>query len=166
MEDWNALAADCIVVSCCCQCLILQIAVFILLKIPCRLFQKTKRFAKKRFRHSRRRRKSLEKTSYLSEGQLVEGPGCSMRDGEDGFFIDVSERGGRCMEEVEKALQEMSQKGVFGFGSFWGRESGGSFSGCVCDHQGFDSSVVQLHLIEIVGSAATNIRGSKSILYA
>ncbi|KAL3751423.1 hypothetical protein ACJRO7_012276 [Eucalyptus globulus] len=156
MEDWNALAADCIVVSCCCQCLILQIAVFILLKIPCRLFQKTKRFAKKRFRHSRRRRKSLEKTRYLSEG-----PGCSMRDGEDGFFLDVYERGGRCMEEVEKALQEMSQKGVFGFGSFWGRESG-----CVCDHQGFDSSVVQLHLIEIVGSAATNIRGSKSILYA
>ncbi|KAF8042033.1 hypothetical protein BT93_A0588 [Corymbia citriodora subsp. variegata] len=166
MEDCNMLAADCIVVSCCYQCLVLQIAVFILLKIPSRLFQKTKQFAKKRFRRFRRRRKSLEKTSHLSEGQLVEGPGCSIGVGEDGFFLDVSERGGPCMEEVEKVLEEMSQKGVFGFGSFWGGESGGSFSGCVCDHQGFDSSVLQFHLIEIVGSVPTNIRGSKSVLYA
>lgn len=94
----------------------------------------------------------------------MEGPGCSIGAGEDGIFLDMSGRSGWCMEEVEKALEEMSQKGVFGFGSFWGRESGGSFSGCGRDHQGFDSSVVQFH--EIVGSPATNIRGSKSILYA
>ncbi|KAI3423476.1 uncharacterized protein J3R85_010972 [Psidium guajava] len=143
MEDWNALAADCIVVSCCCQCLILQIVVFVLLKTPRRLFQKTKQFAKKRLRHSRRKRKGLKMTRHLREGRVVEGPGCS---------IDESGRGGRCMEEVEKVLEEMSQKGVFGFGSFWGRENGGSFSGCVCDHQGFDSGVVQFHLIEIVDS--------------
>ncbi|XP_048136009.1 uncharacterized protein LOC115727458 [Rhodamnia argentea] len=166
MEDWNALAADCIVVSCCCQCLILQIVVFVLLKVPCRLFQKTKQFAKKRFRHSRRKRKSLEMTRHLREGRVVEGAGSSIGVGEDRVFLDVSGRGGRCMEEVEKVLEEMSQKGVFGFGSFWGGENGGSFSGCVCDHQGFDSSVVQFHLIEIVDSSATDIRGSKSIIYA
>ncbi|KAI6686242.1 hypothetical protein NL676_032155 [Syzygium grande] len=164
MEDWNALAADCIVVSCCCQCLVLQIAIFILLKIPCRLFQKTKQFAKKRFWCSRRKRKTLERTRHLHEGRPVEGPGCSIGAGEDGIFLDMSGRSGWCMEGVEKALEEMSQKGVFGFGSFWGSESGGSFSGCGRDHQGFDSSVVQCH--EIVGSSATNIRGSKSILYA
>lgn len=28
---------------------------------------------------------------------------------------------GCCMEEVEKVLEELSSKGEFGFGSFWGR---------------------------------------------
>ena len=30
---------------------------------------------------------------------------------------------GQCMEEVEKVLEQLSMKGEFAFGSFWGRNS-------------------------------------------
>lgn len=77
----------------------------------------------------------------------------------DGFFvgslgIQVDQRlgmdGGHhhgCMEEVEKVLEELSQKGEFAFGSFWGRKGSGSFSSCE-----FDDINVEYQIIEMIGS--------------
>lgn len=72
------------------------------------------------------------------------------------FSIQVDSRlamdGGRhgcgsCMEEVEKVLEELSQKGDFAFGSFWGRKGSGSFSSCE-----FDNINAEYQIIEMIGS--------------
>lgn len=51
-----------------------------------------------------------------------------------------------CMQEVEKALEEFSQRGEFAFGSFWGRDNSRSPSA----PQEFDQSVVQFEVVEVV----------------
>ncbi|KAG8639055.1 hypothetical protein MANES_14G095101v8 [Manihot esculenta] len=61
MEDCNILAADCVVISCCCQCLILKIIIFILLKLPYKIIRKTREYTKKKLRI--RYRKQAEKTT-------------------------------------------------------------------------------------------------------
>ncbi|XP_052186087.1 uncharacterized protein LOC127797322 [Diospyros lotus] len=131
MEDPNMLAADCIVISCCCQCLVLQI-IIILLKLPSKLARKTSRYAKKKL--CRRRRKvTIEKKmdEYGDEYQEEEG-------------FDVNEWQGCggccCMEEVEKVLEELSQKGRFAFGSFW----------CGEELESSPQSAINYHLIEMV----------------
>ena len=48
MEDCNMLVADCIAISCCAQCLILQIIIFVLRGLRCKLIRKTKEYAKKK----------------------------------------------------------------------------------------------------------------------
>ncbi|CAL5396494.1 unnamed protein product [Camellia sinensis] len=138
MEDRNTLASDCIVISCCCQCLILQIVVFILLKLPYKLVQKTKQYAKKKLGHRKR-----EKTMIDDDRD----------DDRKGFGIDDECHGYECcMEEVEKVLEELSQKGEFAFGSFWGRDESGSLPRTsVVAKQDFNRhNVVQCHLIEMV----------------
>ena len=49
-----------------------------------------------------------------------------------------------CMEEVERVLEEYSQRGQFAFGSFWGRGES--------DQEEFETNVVHYHLIEVIGS--------------
>lgn len=56
-----------------------------------------------------------------------------------------------CMEEVENVLGELSEKGEFAFGSFWGRD--GSDTETAATHSAnfcYESSVLQYHLIEMV----------------
>ncbi|KAK3222683.1 hypothetical protein Dsin_009708 [Dipteronia sinensis] len=144
MEDGSMLAADCVVISCCCQCLILQVLIFCLLKLPCKLIRKTKEYAKKKFRQRRRskgkiiRKVKKRKSRYREELMEFHGGGCGrielLKGGEDG-----------CMEEVERVLEEFSQKGEFAFGSFWGREGEGP-------SEEFDFSVVQFEFVEIISS--------------
>lgn len=62
---------------------------------------------------------------------------------------------GSCMEEVESMLGDFSQKGEFAFGSFWGRQ-GLKASTCVAK-QGFDISLVQFELVEILDSCRYHI---------
>lgn len=148
MEDWNMLAADCVVISCCCQCLILQIIIFILLKLPQKLVRKTKEYAKKKLWH----RKKEEKITESIRGRFQDE---FMKFHEESIRIQVEELHGghgcgNCMEEVEWVLEELSQKGEFAFGSFWGRE-GSSSSAISVTKQEFDSSVAQFELVEIVG---------------
>lgn len=40
----------------------------------------------------------------------------------EGFCLKEWRGCGNCMEEVEKELEDMSRKGEFAFGSFWGGE--------------------------------------------
>ncbi|XP_024018322.1 uncharacterized protein LOC21409214 [Morus notabilis] len=127
MEDGNALAADCIVISSCCQCLILQIIVFVLLKIPYKLIRKTRDFAKKKLQRRKRR------------GKMV---------------INMKSDCGCCMKEVEKVMEELSQKGEFSFGSFWCKEEESAEifpASCVQKHES-DDGFVRYQLIKMVGS--------------
>ncbi|KAI3734039.1 hypothetical protein L6452_13499 [Arctium lappa] len=108
-QDWNMIAADCFVLSCCCcQCLILQILVFLLLKLPTRLFRKTKQYMKRKFGI---RRKVARCAAAVIGGQRPQAPRRRV------MVEDLRWDG--CMEEVEKVLEEMCEKGEFGFGSFW-----------------------------------------------
>ncbi|XP_041014200.1 uncharacterized protein LOC121257305 [Juglans microcarpa x Juglans regia] len=155
MEDPNMLAADCVVISCCCQCLILQILIFVLLKLPYKLIRKTRDYAKKRLRQRKKDDDKIterEIDQYYDDDSFVGMHGESFRIQVDGLFRDGDHGCGSCMEEVEKVLEEMSQKGEFAFGSFWGRKgSSGSLSTCVAKHE-FDDRIVQYQIIEMIES--------------
>ncbi|KAJ9140657.1 hypothetical protein P3X46_031276 [Hevea brasiliensis] len=123
MEDCSMLAADCVVISCCCQCLILQI-IFILLKLPCKLIRKAKEYAKKKlgtlYRKQAERRTESVKVRFQDD---------SVEFHEGSIKIQIEELNGShglgsCMEEVERVIGDFSQKGEFAFGSFWGRGKG------------------------------------------
>ncbi|KAL3510903.1 hypothetical protein ACH5RR_030304 [Cinchona calisaya] len=151
MEDLNAIGADCLVISCCCQCLILQVLVFILLKLPYRLFRKTKKYVKKlrkgkkgdKILHTRRERYD-DKSWRIHES--------SFRVKMEGFSTNELHEFGCCMDEVEKVLEEFCLRGDFGFGRFWdGEVLLGSFPTCL-GNQELDYDVVNYHLIQMFGS--------------
>ncbi|KAL9663870.1 hypothetical protein QQ045_019263 [Rhodiola kirilowii] len=122
MEDPNALAVDCIVISCCCQCLILQLLIFLLLKLPWKIICKTRDFAKRRLRKTGR---SLGNSvaQIVENHVLVKLYSLSSREGSSHGSFRRRRSGGACLEEVDKVLEELSQQGQFGFGSFWGQSS-------------------------------------------
>lgn len=105
------IAADCVVISCCCQCLVLQLVVFILLKLPYKVIRKMKQYVKKKLGGPKR-----ERTGYYIDG----GHSGSFRI--EGFCLEEWRGCGNCMEDVEKELEDMSRKGEFAFGSFWSGE--------------------------------------------
>ncbi|KAJ9163424.1 hypothetical protein P3X46_023092 [Hevea brasiliensis] len=151
MEDWNMLAADCVVISCCCQCLILQIIIFILLKLPCKLIRKTKEYAKKklRTRDKKQAEKRTESVKSRFQDEFVE-----FHEGSIAIQIEELHRGygfESCIEEVERVLGDFSQKGEFAFGSFWGRQGLGASSTCVAKQE-VDLSLVQFEIVEIDNS--------------
>ncbi|XP_022928895.1 uncharacterized protein LOC111435666 [Cucurbita moschata] len=140
MEDMNTLAADCIVICCCCQCLALHILLLLLLKLPCKLVRKTRDFAKRRLRM----REKEEKMVMEDEVRGISNGSC-MRSEEDGLGLSC------CMEEIERVMQDLHEKGEFGFGSFWGRK-GNSVSGSCRDEEPFDPTDVQYQLIQVIPS--------------
>ncbi|KAE8661385.1 Proline-rich receptor protein kinase PERK10 isoform 1 [Hibiscus syriacus] len=132
MEDCNVLIADCVVICCCSQCLILQIIIFVFLKLPCKLIRKTKRYAKKLIGGWRPRKEGgkivieVEMGNgglFKDEVQLVRkrcdcmmSKSVELREG--GFGEGQYGIGYCCMQEVEKVLEELSRQGEFAFGSF------------------------------------------------
>ncbi|CAK7326478.1 unnamed protein product [Dovyalis caffra] len=151
MEDRNMVAADCVVISCCCQCLMLQLIVFLLLKLPPKLIQKTKAYAKKKLWHRKKEKKILESVKGRVQDRFVEFQESSVRIQVDDFHGDHD--CGNCMEEVEKVLEEFSQKGEFAFGSFWGRAGSGTSQTCTAAVHEFDLSVVKFELVEIISTS-------------
>ncbi|KAJ6318213.1 hypothetical protein OIU76_013701 [Salix suchowensis] len=149
MEDLNMLAADCVVLSCCCQCLVLQSIIFVLLELPRKAIQKTKAYAKKKLWH-RKKEKMLESfRSRDSFDKFLEG---SIRIQVDAFHgVRDCES---CIEEVEEVLEEFSQKGEFAFGSFWGRVgSGATPPTCIVAVQEFDLRFAQFELVETISTS-------------
>lgn len=147
MEDGEMLAADCIVICCCCQCLLLQIFVFILLKLPQKLLRKTKAYAKKfkaRWRASTKVMR-IEMTRY--EQDSFRSLGNSFRiDIHDFFLVESLQLSS--MNEVESVLEELSSRGEFAFGSFWGVAEAQS-----CPEE-IDYDSIGFHLMELFGSSA------------
>ncbi|KAH9772069.1 proline-rich receptor-like protein kinase PERK9 [Citrus sinensis] len=145
MEDWNTLAADCVVISCCCQCLILQVLIFVVLRLPYKIIRKTKQYAKKKLiRHRRKEGKMIETLKVRYQNKSWE---FHVQGDHSGSCSGVQLEGlSSCMQEVEKALEEFSQRGEFAFGSFWGRDNSRSPSA----PQEFDQSVVQFEVVEVV----------------
>lgn len=150
MEDQNMLAADCIVISCCCQCMILQILIFILLKLPHKLLKKTKEYAKK-FRARKKGTKimQIEMTRYGEDSCRSLGR-IDIKD----FCLVESLQFGCCMDEIESVLDDFSSRGEFAFGSFWGGEvsSSRSFRSCLKEEE-LDYDDVRCHLTELFGAA-------------
>lgn len=64
------------------------------------------------------------------------------------------------MEEVEKVLEEFSQRGEFAFGSFWGGDEEEVLETeriTTCIHrQTVDYDVFHTHLIQVFGSSTCN----------
>ncbi|XP_015076492.1 uncharacterized protein LOC107020580 [Solanum pennellii] len=148
MEDKNMFAADCIVICCCCQCLILQIIILFLLNLPYKLLKKTKECIKK-LRYRRRNKKTfreIEINRHEDDEILIDHGGC----------LRVELESLCCMEEVEKVLEEFSQKGEFAFGSFWGGDEEDVIKTdriTTCIHkQTVDYDVFHTHLIQVFGS--------------
>lgn len=99
--------------------MILQILIFILVKLPKKVMRKAKQYAK-RFRP---RKKIAEISVY---------------DGEDSFTIkdlwplEGVDEFGCCIDEIENVMEEFSRRGLFAFGSFWGGELASSSSSTTC----------------------------------
>ncbi|XP_027154543.1 uncharacterized protein LOC113754351 [Coffea eugenioides] len=151
MEDLNGVAADCVVVSCCCQCLILQIVAFILLKLPLKLLRKTKKYAK-RLRNRKRGDEILHKRRKRNDDNCWRVHEGSFRVKMEGFSSSELPEFRCCMDDVEKVLEEFCLRGEFGFGRFWdGEVSRGSFPPCL-GNQELDYEVVNYHLSQMFGS--------------
>ncbi|WOH07759.1 hypothetical protein DCAR_0727193 [Daucus carota subsp. sativus] len=106
MEDLNMIAADCIVISCCCQCLVLQI-----------LIRKAKQYVKK-LRNSKKEANTITRQlSGFSIDEVLRSHSGSFRIKFESILSE--ECCGNCMDEIEKALEDMSGNGEFAFGSFW-----------------------------------------------
>ncbi|KAK1423176.1 hypothetical protein QVD17_18471 [Tagetes erecta] len=131
-QDWNMIGADCLVISCCCQCLLLQLLVFMLLKLPIKLIKKTQHYVKRKLMNKMRDGGKMARMKVARCAEEVVGchkPRDSMRveARSTSFRLDG------CMEEVEEVLEELSIKGEFGFGSFWRGDDGvdAYFPGCI-----------------------------------
>ncbi|XP_006415898.2 uncharacterized protein LOC18992436 [Eutrema salsugineum] len=104
-EDCGAFAADCVVLSCCCQCLVLQVSVFAFFEVPRKLAQKMKKFLKRR----------CGKTLQPTMEDDVKEEHCYG----NGFAFDEGSSRLNCIEDIEGMLQELSMDKEFVFGSFW-----------------------------------------------
>ena len=129
--ETGLVAMDCLVVCCCCPCLVLQVTVFLFVRLPKKVVVKTKRIILRRW-HRRRplaasaskgaaecaasARLKLEELLDLDDGfdQAAFGVGEGLADGwkERCFPVDDD-------DAVWEAIIE--QEGLFWFGSFWGR---------------------------------------------
>lgn len=143
MEDWNILAADCVVISCCCQCLMLQILVLLLRK----MVRKTREYGKRIFSQRKGNCRGLKREmgSYKEVLFRIQAE-MALKDGV------VHNSSGCCMVEVEKVMEELCEKGEFGFGSFCCRNKKpwGISSTVVNDHNhvGFE----RYEIVDLVGS--------------
>lgn len=67
---------------------------------------------------------------------------CMRIEGDDGFGLRS------CMEEIEKVMEDLHEKGEFGFGSFWGK--GTSISGSCRDEEEFNDTIVHYQLVQVI----------------
>ncbi|RYR27420.1 hypothetical protein Ahy_B01g051455 isoform A [Arachis hypogaea] len=155
MEDWNMLGADCVVISCCCQCLMLQILVYVLLKLPSKLVRKTRRYVKKKFCGNKRDDDVLVKIHDQSIRFREEIVTIALRNGTSGRN---GNNNGSCMDEVEKVMEKLYENGELAFGSFWGQKEPWGVPKIVssdllhnhlhnCD---YDNSFVRYEIIELI----------------
>ncbi|KAK3041317.1 hypothetical protein RJ639_001419 [Escallonia herrerae] len=113
MEDPNLLAAECIVISCCCQCLTLQILVFILLKLPYNIVRRTKKFVKKKLGKRKREGKIIQSDTSRIVNEAIRSHSGSFRIQLDGSSVNKCDGFACCMEEAEKVLKELSEKAMY-----------------------------------------------------
>ncbi|XP_020579520.1 uncharacterized protein LOC110024102 [Phalaenopsis equestris] len=106
MEDFKNQAAGCAVLSCCCPCLLLQLGVFILFRLPQRLAVKVKKLVVAR----KIKKRKVEKNEGMEEEEI---------DVDGGGEVAVVK-----VEGDEEVWEVLLGHGVFWFGSFWGE--GGS----------------------------------------
>lgn len=138
------LAADCVVISCCCQCLVLQFLVFVFRK----LVKKTREYAKKMFCQRKGNYRGMQGEIDFYKAVLVRIHEQSIRI--QAQKDDAGHNSGCCMEEVEKVMEEFYQNGEFAFGSFWGRKGPWGVPPIVNDHN--CKNFAQYEILDLVGS--------------
>lgn len=139
--ETGLVAMDCLVMCCCCPCLVLQVTVFLFVRLPRKVVVKTKRIILRRWH---RRRPPASSSSSKAAGSLKLVDLLDLDDGFEAAFGFGEEGAGdwkeRCFavsgsgddddggcDSVWEAIIE--QEGLFWFGSFWGRrEQDGSAS--------------------------------------
>ncbi|XP_038982995.1 uncharacterized protein LOC120110980 [Phoenix dactylifera] len=121
LEDCSLFAVDCMVVCCCCPCLLLQITVFLFIRLPQRMAVKSKKIV------LRKLRKRLKKYEYVigESDDLERGEALGVQGVNDVIIEGKSWVGDRSsFLESEKMWEEfVEEEGLFWFGSFWGTES-------------------------------------------
>ncbi|KAJ1280665.1 hypothetical protein BS78_04G250000 [Paspalum vaginatum] len=140
--ETGLVAMDCLVVCCCCPCLVLQVTVFLFVRLPKKVVVKTKRIILRRW-HRRRPTSSSRGVGCAASGlKLAElldlddagfeaafgvvGEGCTDGGGwrEMCFPVVDNDDGDGVWASI------IEQEGLFWFGSFWGRpEQEGSGAG-------------------------------------
>nr|ACF22700.1 hypothetical protein-4 [Brachypodium distachyon] len=146
---------DCLVVCCCCPCLVLQITVFLFVRLPRKVVVKSKRIILRRWRHRHRRRagaktrglgtvssdgNGMKHLEELLDGDFggpfgINGTECSDSDSdgwkEGCFAMDGDGRWKQRCFAVDNSYHDgvwealVEQEGLFWFGSFWGRTEQG-----------------------------------------
>ncbi|KAK3020780.1 hypothetical protein RJ639_045852 [Escallonia herrerae] len=104
------------------QCLTLQILVFISLKLPYKIVRRTKKYVKKKLGKRNREGKIIQSDARRVVNEGIRSHRGSFRIQLDGSSVNECDGFACCMEEAEKVLEELSEKGEFQFGSFWGGE--------------------------------------------
>lgn len=80
------------------------------------MVQKTRRYAKKKLGRRKGGKAVIERPMDTYKGEYF------FEFDEEGLVRDACRGYGRCMEEVEKVMEELFREGEFAFGSFWGKE--------------------------------------------
>ncbi|CAN6253578.1 unnamed protein product [Urochloa humidicola] len=156
--ETGLVAMDCLVVCCCCPCLVLQVTVFLFVRLPKRVVVKTKRIILRRW-HRRRRpmasSKGVPGCAASAAGLKLE----ELLDLDDGFeaAFGIGDGGAadgwkeKCfpVDDNDDGVWEaiIEQEGLFWFGSFWGRpEREGSVAGGDDQTDGNGSFRLPVHL--------------------
>ncbi|XP_071714314.1 uncharacterized protein [Rutidosis leptorrhynchoides] len=155
-QDWIMIGADCVVLSCCCQCLILQILFFLLLKLPRKVYRKTKEYFKRKFNKQKKVAITRCAAAFIGRQKRRQSPYRVVDDSLRWEEVDG------CMEEVEKVLGEMCNKGEFGFGSFWKGDDNYLEDNCrlcfVNQQLGYHDHDGNYHLIPVFGPLTMKLR--------
>ncbi|KAL0396852.1 UNVERIFIED_CONTAM: hypothetical protein Scaly_0133600 [Sesamum calycinum] len=122
-------------------------------KLPHKLLRKTKEYVKKlRARNRRTTMMQIELTRYEED---------SSRSLNNSFRFNIQDsclveslEFGCCMNEIESVLEDVSSRGEFAFGSFWGGEVSPERSFCSClKEEELDYGNVPYPLMELFGDA-------------
>lgn len=123
--ETGLVTMDCLVACCCCPCLVLQITVFLFVRLPKKVVVKSKRIILRRW-HKRRAAKRGCTASGMKLVELLDD------DFEGAFGIggECSNGGDdwkeRCFAVDDDGMWEaLIEQGLFWFGSFWGRPEQG-----------------------------------------
>jgi NAD-dependent dihydropyrimidine dehydrogenase PreA subunit len=114
------------------------------------MVRKTREYGKKLFCKRRRNYRGVQKEIHENSYKdvLLRIHEQSIRIQEDMELKDDDVHNcGYCMFEVEKVMEELCEKGEFGFGSFWGRKEPWGFHKVVNDHNG--DSFERYQIIEL-----------------
>ncbi|CAL9147156.1 unnamed protein product [Musa hybrid cultivar] len=129
MEDCGMFAVDCVVVCCCCPCFLLQITVFLFIRLPHKLAVKSKRIVLRKLQKRSKKDDKTNETVLDAEKAKFGAPCCDFRPCDrssscleaEKVLKELMKGEGNSWMEAEMVWEELiAREGLFWFGSFWG----------------------------------------------